>query len=237
MNGRGQAMAEFAVAVTVLATLLLGLPIISRYHELQVATIEGARRLAFQESWRRGVAPAPDAEALRVALFPTHAQQDQPLAAALDASHAVSAAPGRAGQVARVWLAPFRLAAAVGFDLRDRAFYRTDLEMTATSPPGLPEPFAGVQLALREPYVLLSDDWASFGPEQVARRAGGLLIAHPIPVLRPLFSLGKNLLVLVEPAMREFCPGSVDPEQVPADRLSGGQSGDDPSTTGWTPAC
>ena len=46
-------MAEFAVAVAVLATLLLGMPIIGRYHELQVATIEGARQLAFRDSWRR----------------------------------------------------------------------------------------------------------------------------------------------------------------------------------------
>ena len=237
MNGRGQALAEFAVAVTVLATLLLGMPIISRYHELQVATIEGARRLAYEDSWRRGEAPGPDTEALRVALFPSNAEQDQPVASALDATHAVSAAPGRAAQVARAWLAPFRLAAAGGFDLRDRALYRADLKMTATSPAGLPEPFAGAHIALREPYVLLSDAWASHGPDQVARRAGGLLIARPIPVLRPLLSLGKGLLALVEPAIREYCPGIVDPEQVPPDRLTGGQPGVDPSTTSWSPAC
>ena len=52
MNCRGQALAEFAVSVGVLATLLLGMPVICRYHELQVATIEGARRLAFESSWR-----------------------------------------------------------------------------------------------------------------------------------------------------------------------------------------
>jgi len=234
---RGQALAEFAVAVTVLATLLLGMPIISRYHELQVATIEGARRLAFQDSWRRGAAPPTDAEALRTALFPSNAGQDQPVAAALDASHAVSAAPGRAGQVARAWLAPFRLAAVGGFDLRDHALYRADLEMSATSPAALPEPFAGVHVDLREHYVLLSDEWASSGPGQVALRAGSLLIARPIPVLRPLLSLGKGLLALVEPAIREFCPGIVDPEQVPADRLGGDQSAEDPPRTGWRATC
>ena len=237
MNYRGQAMAEFAVAVTMLVTLLLGMPIISRYHELQMATIEGARRLAFEDSWRRGAAPRPDAEALRTALFPSNAGQDQPLAAALDARHAVSSAPGRAGQVARAWLAPFRLAVAGGFDLRDHALYRADLEMTATSPAGLPEPFGGVHIALREPYVLLSDGWASSGPEQVARRAGGLLVVRPLPVLRPLLSLGKGLLALIEPAIREFCPGIVDPEQVPADRLAGGESAEGPPTTGRGARC
>jgi len=237
MNCRGQAMAEFAVAVTVLATLLLGMPIIGRYHQLQVATIEGARRLAFEDSWRRGAAPRPDAEALRTALFPPNAGQDQPVAAALNASHAVSPAPGRVGQVARAWLAPFRLAATSGFDVRDHALFRADLEMTASSPAGLPEPFVGVHVALREPYVLLSDGWASSGPEQVARRAGGLLIMRPVPVLRPLLSLGKGLLSLVEPAIREFCPGLVDPEQVPPDRLAGGHSAEDPSTNGWSARC
>jgi hypothetical protein len=237
MNGRGQAMAEFAVAVTVLATLLLGMPVISRYHELQVATIEGARRLAFEDSWRRGGAPGPDAGALRAALFPSNAGEHQPIAAALDSRYAVSGAPGRAGQVATAWLAPFRIAAAAGFDLRDHALYRAELEITATSPAGLPEPFAGEQIALREPYVLLGDEWAGSGPDQVARRAGGLLIARQIPVLRPLLSLGKGLLGLVEPAIHEFCPGIVDPEQVPADRLTGGQSADVRPATSWRATC
>jgi len=237
MKCRGQAMAEFAVAVTVLATLLLGMPVISRYHELQVATIEGARRLAFQSSWRRGEAPGPDAEALRAALFPSNAEQDQPVAAALNASLGVGAAPGRAGQAARAWLAPFRLAASSSFDLRDHALYRAELSMTASSPAGLPEPFADMQVALRERYVLLSDEWASSGPDQVARRAGGLLLGRPVLALRPLLSLGKGLLGLVEPAIREFCPGLVDPEQVPADRLKTDPSGEDRSTTGWSPAC
>ena len=237
MNFRGQAMAEFAVAVAVLATLLLGMPVISRYHELQVATIEGARRLAFQDSWRRGEAPLSDAEALRTALFPSSAGQDQPVATALDASHAVGAAPGRAGQAARAWLAPFRLAAGSGFDLRDQALYRAELAMTASNPAGLPEPFAGVHVDLREPYVLLTDEWASSGPDQVARRAGGLLMTRPLPLLRPLLSLGKGLLAIVEPAIRQLCPGVVDPERVPADRLKGEAAGDDRSTAAWRPAC
>ena len=237
MNFRGQALAEFAVAVAVLATLLVGMPVISRYHELQVATIEGARRFAFQASWRQGIAPAPDAEALRAALFPSNAEHDQPVVAALEASLAVSAAPGRAGQAARAWLAPFRLAAGSGFDLRDHALYRAELAMTASNPAGLPEPFAGVPVELREPYVLLTDEWASSGPDQVARRAGGLIITRTIPVLRPLLSLGKGLLAIVEPAVRQLCPGVVDPERVPADRLKGAAAGEGRSTAAWRPAC
>jgi hypothetical protein len=50
-------------------------------------------------------------------------------------------------------------------------------------------------------------------------------------------SLGKGLLALVEPAIREFCPGIVDPEQVPADRLAGGQSAEGPPTSGWNARC
>ena len=237
MNCRGQAMAEFAVAVAVLVTLLLGMPVISRYHQLQIATIEGARRLAFQSSWRSKEYPHPDAQALRASLFPPGASHDQPAATSIKAGYDVGAAPGRAGQVARVWLAPFRLVAASGFDLHDRALHRADVLVTVSKPAVLPDIFADAPTALAGHYVLLGDDWASFGPEQVARRAGGLLITHSILALRPLLSLGRSVLAAVEPAIDELCPGIVDPERLPADRLGAGPGGDDQPVTRWSPVC
>ena len=151
--------------------------------------------------------------------------------------YAVGSAPGHAGQVARVWLAPFRLVAASGFDLHDRALHRADVVVSLSKPAVLPDIFADAPTALAGHYVLLGDDWASFGPEQVARRAGGLLITHSTLTLRPLLSLGRSLLAVVEPAIDELCPGIIDPERVPADRLGTGSGGGDQPVTRWSPVC
>jgi hypothetical protein len=228
-------MAEFAIAVTVLVLLLLGMPVIARYHELQFATLEGARQLAFRDSWNLVGPPDANLGALRAALFPAAADAGQPEAGNMEARFDVGAAPGLAGHAASTWLAPFRLAAGSSFDLRDNAFHGADLKVAVTDPPGLPEPFAGLALDLLGHYRLLGDGWASGGPDQVAHRSAGLLVARTAWVLRPLLSVGRELISLVEPAFQQFCPGMVDPEQVPADRL-GGKDVDGPRSA-WRPAC
>jgi hypothetical protein len=237
MKPRGQAMAEFAVAAAVLALLLLGMPIIGRYHELQLATIEGARQLAFRASWSPESRSNGRVAALRSALFPPSAQDELPEVGAMDARFEVGAAPGSAGRSARAWLAPFRLAGSSSFDLRDDALHGADLKVTVASPATLPDPFAGLQIALSSHYELVGDPWASFGPAQVAARTTGLMLTRSAAALRPLLSFGKDLLALIEPAFRDFCPGLVDPEQVPSDRLGAPASVDDSEPTAWRPAC
>jgi hypothetical protein len=224
VNQRGQAMVEFAVAVAVLILLLAGMPVIHRYHELQVATIEGARLLAFEGSWRPAPATRPAAEALRGSLLPPAADATHPDAQSIDAQFSTSDPPGRAGAAERILLAPFVLARSAGsaFDLRTRAFQRLRLNVTVSRPTELPDPFAGIPVTLSAQYALLGDGWSGAGPEQVAQRSGALVITRAASSLRPLISLGAGLLSLVEPAFRQFCPGIVDPEQLPADRLGRG---------------
>lgn len=231
-------MAEFAVAVGVLATLLVGMPVISRYHELQVATFEGARRLAFETAWLQPGAHGPGSEAMSAALFPAAAGSDQPRAEQVAAESSVGPTPGPSGQATRALLAPFRVAArlAPGFDLRDVTLYREELSVAVSRPAELPEPFAGIPLELRGSYVLLGDNWASGAPGQVARRTGSLVLTHAAQSLHGLIALGTGLLSIIEPAFRHFCPGSVDPERVPADRLSHVIERDTPATS-WTPPC
>jgi len=233
----GQAMAEFAVAAGVLALLLLGMPIIGRYHELQLATLEGARQLAYRGSWNQEPTTKADLAALRAALFPATAQNGQPEVGAMDAALEVGAAPGSAGRAANVWLAPFRLGGSSGFDLRDHALHGADLKVTVTTPAIAPDPFGGLQLVLSSHYELLGDPWASFDPAQVATRTSGLLLTRSASALRPLLSFGKDLLALVEPAFRDFCPGLVDPEQVPSDRLGPPARIDEPRPSEWRPTC
>lgn len=230
-------MAEFAVAAGVLALLLLGMPIIGRYHELQLATIEGARQLAYRESWNPASPSTADIAAVRTALFPASAHDGQPQVGSLNSRSTTGAAPGRAGRAAKAWLAPFRVAGSSRFDLRDHALHDAELKVTVTNPAGLPDPFAGLQLALSSHYELLGDPWASFGPAQVASRTQGLLVSRSVTALRPLLSFGKDLLALVEPAFRDLCPGLVDPEQVPLDRLGPPVRNDDSEPGVWKPEC
>lgn len=237
MKQDGQAMAEFSIAAAVLALVLLAMPIIARYHELQLAAIEGARQLAFLDSWNLTGRSNAHVGAVRAALFPTVAHDGLPEAGAMDATLEVGASPGNAGTAAKTWLAPFRFLGSSNFDLRDHGLHAAALKVTVTSPADLPDPFAGLKFDLRSRYEVLGDDWASPGPAQVARRASGLMVPPAASALRPLLSVGKELLALVEPAFRDFCPGLVDPEQVPADRL-GPPTGDDGlQTTGWRPQC
>lgn len=239
MNCRGQALAEFAVSVGVLATLLLGMPVICRYHELQVATIESARRLAFESSWHEARPSGADFESIRRDLFPVTGDSGQVVAARIDASDRQDPAPGLAGQAARALLAPFRAAAIVqpGFELRAPLMYRGELVVALSRPAQLPQPFDVIPIELREHYALLGDNWASSGPAQVASRAGGLVITRALHPLHALTALGTGLLSIVEPAFRDFCPGQVDPERVPSDRLGVGIDHDSGYIGQWAPSC
>jgi hypothetical protein len=239
VNCRGQALAEFAVSVGVLATLLLGMPVICRYHELQVATIEGARRLAFESSWHEARPSGADLESIRRDLFPVTGDAGQVVASRMDASDRQDPPPGLAGQAARALLAPFRAAAIVqpGFDLRAPLMYRGDLVAALSRPAQLPEPFDAIPIELREHYALLGDNWASSGPGQVADRAGALVTTRALRPLHALTGLGTKLLSIVEPAFREFCPGQVDPERVPSDRLGVGIDHGSGYIGQWAPSC
>ena len=239
MNSRGQALVEFALAVAVLATLLVGMPVISRYHELQIATFEGARRLAFETAWLPPGATRPDTRAMREALFPSVVDSDQPVAERLSSSDSLSPTPGPAGQAMRVLLAPFKAVArlASGFDLRDTTLSREELTVAVSRPAGLPEPFAGIPIELHGSYTVLGDDWASAGPGQVARRAGSLVITHAAQSLHGLTAVATGLLAIIEPAFHQFCPGIIDPERVPADRLHFAVDHDTRFTTSWAPSC
>jgi hypothetical protein len=225
--------------VGVLVALLVGMPVICRYHELQVATIEGARRLAFESAWNEAESARVGIDRIRRDLFAQAGDSTQVVASRIDASERVDPAPGLAGQAARALLAPFRVGAIVqpGFDLRAPLMYRGDLVVALSRPAQLPEPFDEIPIELQEHFALLGDNWASAGPGQVAGRAGSLVITRALRPLHSLTALGTRLLSIVEPAFREFCPGQVDPERVPADRLGVGIDHDGGYNGGWVPSC
>ena len=232
-------MTEFALAVGVMATLLVGMPVIARYHELQIAAFEGARRLAFETAWLQPGAAHPGTGAMREALFPAVEGSDQPVAERFGSSESRSPTPGPAGQATRALLAPFRAVARLvpGFDLRDTTLYREELTVGVSRPAELPEPFDGIPIELHGSYALVGDDWASSGPGQVTRRARSLVITSAARPLHSLTSLVNGVLSVIEPAFRHFCLGLIDPERVPADRLRSAVGRDTQPVTSWAPSC
>jgi len=244
MKCAGQAMIEFAVAAAALSLLLLGMPVIARYHALQLASIEAARELAFMSSWRlAGVvagaagAAGPQAAALRARFFPEPADRDQAGAGEMSVQVLHSAPAGVAAAAGRLMLAPFTPLQHLGgsFDLHNAGLHRAQLDLAIVLPAATPEPFADKPMAFHERYTLLGDGWSSAGPGQVATRAGGLVVTRAAQTLRPLVALGAAVLSLIEPAFRHFCPGLVNPEILPSDRL--GPAARTESPTMWRARC
>lgn len=255
----GQAMAEFAVAVGVLALLLAGLPALQRYHQLQFAAVGAARESAWLGSWRDIGAPAaavapglvPGLAQLRSRWLPggdadagaggggggAHGEAD---ARELRIGLSRPGLPGAAGAGTRALLLPLRPLAALGGSassggLRAGGLVQATVSLEVATPAELPEPFGGLGLTLREQHVLAADGWGAAGPAQVVARVQPLVPSSLLARVPGLASVGTALLSLIEPQFRHFCPGLVDPEIVPADRLGRG-SADEPPTD-WRPRC
>ncbi len=211
-------MIEFAVAAATLSVLLLGMPVIARYHVLQLASIEAARELAFMSSWRL---PGTQAAGLRARLFPNEAGHDQASAGEMNVQVLEASPPGMAAQAGSVMLAPFLPLQHLGsgFDLHNAGLHSAQLDVAIVLPASTPAPFADIPMAFHERYTLLGDGWSSAGPGQVATRTGGLVLARAVQAAQPLITLGKAALSLIEPAFNHFCPGLVNPEIVPTDRV------------------
>ena len=232
-------MAEFAIAAGVLALLLVCMPVLCRYHELQVASIEAARRVAFEASWHTQGSGAVAVGPIRQALFPDVDDSAQVRADRVQARLDASAEPGLAGQAERALLLPLRAAQLLngGFDLQAPSLVTAHVEVGLSRPPQLPDPFAQVPIEFDEHYALVGADWASSGPAQVADRAGGLLLSRALPPVRSVVQWSARVLSLLEPALRHLCLGQVDPEKVPADRLAFGVDADAGPPTAWSPPC
>jgi hypothetical protein len=90
-------------------------------------------------------------------------------------------------------------------------------------------------LSLEEQHVLAADGWGAAGPAQVASRVASLVPSSLLARVPGLVAVGTTLLSVIEPQFRHFCPGYVDPEVVPVDRLS--RAADDTPAISWRAAC
>jgi hypothetical protein len=244
---RGQAIAEFLVALLMLIPLWAAVVYLTGLHEAHAAVVHGARYAAFDQA--TGV--STESETLdRVRRF------------VIDREAGPVRASGRsAGDSAWVdrpalWRDPLTQSAwardrgAVTLRISDRALpgavgAASAAAMAASrsaGPLGEPQPRLGtrdlrrVEVSLRlataavpalpDPFVLsarldlLSNGWAAEGSADTRRH---VLAMAPLRVLEPAASLIEPLaplLQLFEPALRRFCPREVAVDIVPPDRLA-----------------
>lgn len=238
VRARGQAMAEFCVAAAMLALLLLGLPVLARYHDTQFNLIVQSRLTAMLHSW--SPQQRIDAQALRRSGFAPLDDPRRPEVSGLDVTTGSTHAPGTLARVAELALEPVFVVGSLGgsgLNVERAGYVRAALsaEVVAQDQALLPAPFDALNLTLQEHHVLLGDAWNSASPAQVADRTSGLVPTAAFASLRLLLAPVRMVASVVEPSLGQLCLGQIDPEKVPADRLGG--SDDDLTRTRWTAPC
>lgn len=226
---RGQAMTEFAVAAAVLGLLLLGSATLAGLQRVDRQVQLMAREAAFTAAWRgeRSAAALHARHAMQPSLVdaygaPLVARPDQ---VRLDGAHV--AAPGQAGIAAEALLAPLRVAGGflgAGFDLELGGFRTGTVSARTQASARLPAPFAALALELRGRYAILDDAWHAADPAHVQRRTAGLV---PTSRLQEWAMVWRPLAVplsLLEPSLRDYCPGIIEADRVPEDRLGAGRT-------------
>lgn len=258
VGAHGQALAEFLVASATLIALFLGTLLLGRYHDLQWSAIQASRYAAFQATVHTNLQPARLEAGTRSRLFepspvgllsaderPDHDRWSRTSTVWADASgrRMVNAptdinvtvrhaeVPGVAGAAARVGLAALRAAAAGApgrLDLDPGAFVTASVAVRARDFT-LPADAPPETLHMRERMVLLGDEWQASGPAHTTARVAALTLASQVRDLRFLMEPVRWALSLLEPRFGEFCPGRIDPEVVPSDRLIAGRGAE----RGW----
>lgn len=226
-------MTEFALASALLVLMLLGLWTIGSYQELQRRAIVAARQGSFELAWLGG---RVSQDATRDRLASMHfgdpalisatgrSRLAEPESMSLEAQS--GSAPGEGTAAMELLLAPFRSVGGFlgsGFDLRNEGFRSGSIIVSALPVSDLPLPFRDLELEFRQPFALLSDAWNASGPSHVAERAGGLVPSHILAGVADLWRGLSAPLGLVEPSLRQFCPGLIEPDRVPEDRLGPGR--------------
>lgn len=225
----GQSSVEFALGLSALTLLGMATLAIGTWQEAQRRVLVSARQSAFQRNWT-GNSGDSDKEAR---LYRQHFSDPglvMPLTGAVLAragdlqerpvSQPLEGATGAAERLLLQTLESGTGGASRGFDPGGRGWAGSRVELRPRPMPFLPDPLRALELRLNGSMVLLDDSWSAAGPAQVRQRAGALVptqaLASMQAVLRPLLLP----LTLIEPSLGQFCPGLLDPDGVPADRLS-----------------
>lgn len=219
MNARGQALAEFSVAIALLAWILVCLPVLQRYHALAMAAQMDARTLAYSRAWQQAGGLAGAAESRPPSAIEFAGDPALPRDSAPQVTYAARPVSTEGSYLGQALLAPYRLAGQGEGPVGARGSIVAHVHLPTTTAGAMPPPFDGLDLALDAIYALPIDDWSASGPVQAEQRSGLLVPTARLPALRAIARALAAPLALLEPAFRDFCPGHIDAEVVPADRL------------------
>lgn len=229
---RGQSMVEFAVAMTVMSLLLLGTVTLAQYQQVERHTLLAAREMSFAGGWAGMQAGAgTSATRLHEVLF-TQAGVREPLRGDvlvadedLRVENATARLQGLAAQSAEAMVVPLRVAGGWlgrGFDLTTATYSRGSVRARIAPLSQLPAPFDGLDLSLEQPFAIVGDAWHAGGSGQVTGRAGALVPTTALAGIRQLWQPLSAALSVVEPSIAEWCPGLIEADRIPEDRLGVG---------------
>lgn len=235
MRGQlGQSMTEFAVGATTLALLLLGMLALGGYQEVDRRSVVAARQLAWQDAWHPAAAGsgANARQIHRLHLSDSGAMDPggrRLLVAEEDlALTAMRTTPADlAGATAQALLQPLRVTSGflgADFDLQEGGLVQGVVRTRIAPLAAMPAPFNALELSLQAPYAVLGDAWHAAGPGHVRARAAGLVPTGRLAAISNLWGPLSVPLGLVEPSLRRFCPGIIEPDRIPEDRLGPGST-------------
>ncbi|MGC4027972.1 MAG: hypothetical protein QM696_03735 [Steroidobacteraceae bacterium] len=227
---QGQSTVEFAAGAATLVLLLTGTLVLSGFQEAQRRTLSAARHAAFLQMWGER-----NDEALAARLHALHFDDPgytRPAGSqrwigrgSVAAATQGSAVQGVAGTAASALLRPLQLSSGflnADFDLSPGGYQSARVTVQLRPSVRLPAPFDALDLSVSHAVSLLGDAWNASGSRQVRQRTAGLV---PTSALAGFSSLWQGIaapLSLLEPNLDRLCPGLIEPEGVPEDRLGQG---------------
>jgi hypothetical protein len=133
-----------------------------------------------------------------------------------------SAVPGLAGNAAVLLLTPLevcRVFTGKEIELARGGYANGEVVAHLATHPWTPDPFWKLDIAIRQPYAILSDPWNSGSARQVRERTSSLVPTQRLSSLATLWRALAVPVLLIEPSLGKLCLGLIEPDIVPEDRL------------------
>jgi len=230
MKGQqGQSLVEFAVGSSAMLLMLLGVITLSGFQEIQRRGISAARQVAFESTWRSsGIQDRATPESV----FFHHLNDEGTLDAIgraryvapedVEVDHQSGLAPGLAGKAESLLLGSLQVGSSLvggSFGLEPGGYVTGNVDLRLAPHPWLPEPFRHLDLALSQPFAILSEPWNGAGPRNVEELTASLVPARRLLAVASFWKTLAAPLTVLEPSIDKLCLGIIEPDEVPEDRL------------------